>query len=237
MIYCLLLTGTIDPKNTPEVDRASVLLREVDYYTTIEKCASLNYKIVFCENSGYDSKKITALCTSKNIEYIKFTSKESYKGKGHGEKEIFEYALAHSRILKDAEYIVKITGRLFIKNIDLILKNLPENNFLVSSNLTRNLTWSDSRFFVFKKSFYAEYFKNQLEEDLDEPQKVNLEKCLSRAIHRAVSMGNVWITLPYYPDYVGYNAYQNKKLTQGLLKKIKYKLYYRLKKYVLQQTI
>lgn len=237
MKFCLFLTGTIDPKNTPEVDRASVLLRESDYYTSIEQYAALNFQIVFCENSEYDSKKISDLCASKNIEYLKFTSKESFKGKGHGEKEIFEYAFAHSKFLQESDYIVKVTGRIFIKNTELILHALEKKQFLVSSNLTRNLTWSDSRFFVFRKNFYDTFLKKKLEEDLNEPQKVNFEKCLSRAIHAALSQGEVWTTLPEYPDYVGYNAFQNKKLNQGLFKKIKYRLYYKIKKQILQQTI
>ena len=237
MKKCLFLTASIDPKNTPKVDRNSIELRENDYFTALRNFSKLNYKIVFCENSGYHSEKIFNFCLENNIEYLTFTSKESYKGKSHGEKEIFDYALAFSKYISESDIIVKITGRLYIENTSAILESISKSSFLVSLNFTKNLVLTDSRFFIFKKEFYIDYFKVVLEKDLDEERSIGFEKCLSRACHLAISDGKTWIPLPFYPIYSGYNAFQNKELQKDFFTRLKYKIYYKIKLFVLRQTI
>lgn len=237
MKYCLFLTASIDPKNTPQVGRNSITLREHDYFSALQQFSKLGLAIVFCENSGYHSKKITAFCLQNNIEYLSFVSKESYKGKGHGEKEIFDYAISNSKYILESDYVIKVTGRLYIKNLSNIIKVLSLKSYFVSTNLTRNLTWSDSRLIIFKKEFYKDYFKPILELYLDESKGLVFERCLSRACHKVMADGHSWLTLPHYPIYVGHNALNNQNYQKNIFKKIKYLIYYRIKTYVMKQTI
>jgi hypothetical protein len=237
MKYCLFLTASIDPKNTPQVGRSSINIREKDYFNALSQFSKLGFNIVFCENSGYQSQKIFQICKEHNIEYISFITEESHRGKGHGEKEIFDYALFNSNYLNNAEYIVKITGRIYIKNISKILENLSKSTFYVSTNLTRNLTWSDSRLIIFKKNFYKDYFKDILENHLDESKGVVFERCLSRACHKVMADGFAWVPLPSYPHYVGYNGSNNQKYQKNIFKRIKYYIYYKIKLFVMYQTI
>ena len=237
MKYCLFLTASIDPKNTPQVGRHSIQTRENDYFNALSNFSKLGFSIVFCENSGFHSEKIINFCIQNRIEYLSFISKESYKGKGHGEKEIFDFALVNSKYLSDADYIIKVTGRIFIKNIDLIINNFSKKEFLVSTNLTRNLTWSDSRLIIFKKEFYFDYFEISLKKDLDESKGVVFERCLARACHKAMSDNHLWVPIPNYPHYIGYNASTNEMYQKNIYKRIKYMIYYNIKLFVLRQTI
>ncbi len=237
MKYCLFLTASIDPKNTPQVGRNSIEMRENDYFLSLQQFSRLEFNIVFCENSGFHSEKIINYCSKHGIEYLSFISRESFRGKGHGEKEIFDYALSNSNYVNESEYIVKITGRIYIKNISKILEDLSKSTFYVSTNLTRNLTWSDSRLIIFKKNFYKDYFKAILENHLDESKGVVFERCLARACHKVFTDGFTWTPLPNYPHYVGYNASNNQKYQKNIFKRIKYYIYYKIKLFVMSQTI
>jgi hypothetical protein len=237
MQHCLFLTASIDPKNTPEVGRNSITLREDDYFITLEQFSKLGLAIVFCENSGYHSEKIINFCSQREIEYLSFISKESYKGKGHGEKEIFDYAISNSKYILESDYVIKVTGRLYIKNLSNIIKGLSLKSYFVSTNLTQNLTWSDSRLIIFKKEFYKDYFKPILELYLDESKGLFFEFCLSRACHKVMADGHAWLTLPHYPIYVGHNASNNQNYQKNIFTRIKYYIYYKIKLYVMYQTI
>jgi hypothetical protein len=236
--FCILLTASIDPGNTPKVSRADISSRELDYLKALEFYLKLGLPIIFCENSGYESEKINNLISnSNNIEYLKFKSQLSHLGKSHGEKEIFDYVYKNSYILKNNDYIIKITGRLIVKNINPIFKKIQNLKYLLYVNLVRNLTCTDSRFFIFHKSFYVNYFDISLNNYLNESIGDGFEICLARAYHQAMSYGQRCSLLPEYPQYIGFNAWNNLPLDRGLYIKMKYRLYYFLKLFILKQTI
>ena len=88
-------------------------------------------KIVLCDNSGYEFpiENMLALARKygKKLEIIQFIGnkeKIAVNGKGYGEGEIIEYALQHSRLLREAKYFIKITGRIKVTNIDKIIEKM-----------------------------------------------------------------------------------------------------------------
>jgi hypothetical protein len=90
---------------------------------------------VFCENTGFKIlvNDLVQLAKeyNKSIEFLSFVSDiELVKkyGKGYGEGEIIEYAMKNSYYLQDDNLcFFKITGRLFVENINKILKNNINN--------------------------------------------------------------------------------------------------------------
>ena len=113
--FCILLTASIDPGNTPKVGRNNILQREQDYIKALQYYTRSGMPIIFCENSGYKSEEIERIISnSGKIEYLKFKSEFSYLGKSHGEKEIFDYVYAHSNQLKQSEYVIKKIGRAHV---------------------------------------------------------------------------------------------------------------------------
>jgi hypothetical protein len=232
------MTASIDPGNTPKVNRGDIIVREKDYINALEFYISTGYPIVFCENSSYDSEKIHNIISQyKHVEYLKLISKESPLGKGHGEKEIMNYVFEHSENIRNCEYVIKVTGRLIVENIQSIIKKIENQEFILSVNIVRNLEYTDSRFFIFKKDFFKSYFLPVLNAYLDERKGVVFEICLARAFHLCMSEGKRCTLLPVYPQYTGHSAWDNRRLNRGFYRRIKYRLYYWIKLYIFRQTI
>jgi len=196
---CIFLTGTISPsREVINLVHTDTKKRESEYYAAICDWILLDYQIVFCENSDYESKKLEALFANyPNCEYLKFHS--SANSKSEGEAEIFKYSFSNSKTLREAQYIVKSTGRYTIKNTNTIIKKILENSTSFSNDvwcdLSRNLTFSDSRFFVFKPSFYQNYLEKYLQ-FINENNDIFFETCLARSVHSCLADGKKWALLP-----------------------------------------
>lgn len=197
--FCMLLTSCIDVGKMPDVRRIDLDIRLGDY-----RAALLFYlnqtsisKIVYCDNSGYDLSVLKSLIKdypSKEVEFLSFTGQnESLRyGKGHGEISIMEYALNNSYLIADSSYIVKITGRLIVRNFDAIMKKLDNvRNFDICCDLRNNLAFSDSRIFVSSKIFLCEYLF-PLKKLLNDSNGVWMEHILAFATHNALGDSMRW---------------------------------------------
>jgi len=216
----LLLTATLDPKGMFFLNRNNPIIREIDYIKALERWIHNKYLIVFCENSGYQSEKIKNIVKkNKNIEFIQFNGQGFPKklGKGYGELLIIRYAVKNSEFIKHSDYVVKITGRHYIKNINRLINILyKENDAYIISDLKKNLTWADSRVFAFKPSFITDYLSKFLYL-INDSKGFYLEHALARATLRAVSDGYKWMPLPCRPVIIGYagtsdTAYKTSKI-------------------------
>lgn len=236
---CLFLTGTITPKGVPDLKRIDPIERENDYYEAINKWLQLGYPLVFCENSNTTSGKIYALLDAapQQTEYISFASEVSHLGKGHGEAEIFSYAFNNSDILNSCFYVCKATGRYFIRNAAQLLNSAEgEEGIDVIANLSRNITWADSRFFIAKLDFYH-YTLSKCLSLIDESKHIYFEHVLAKAIHLKLAEGGKWDLLPFYPEYEGVYGTSNINYSNSLFKKLKFKIFHFVKKWCFQHQI
>jgi hypothetical protein len=221
--YCILLTGTIKPSIVYSLKRTDPNQRERDYYTAISEWLQFKIPVVFCENSNYYSVLIKNL-ESPYFEFIQYSDSDdlSSRGKGFGEARIMEYAMKKSRIISEHEYIIKVTGRLFIRNIISILKIADNSNFDVMAPLENKLKWADSRLFIFNKLFYQQYFsKSALK--IDDSIGFCFERALACSIHDLLADNRNWEMLPFYPKYKGYSGTYNEAYSifkKGALLKI-----------------
>lgn len=161
MKICLLLTACINPNGmsyTQLQDSAERLRQYADalnYYL-----GKTSLPIVFVENSGYDiSSSFVKEIGSGRLEVLTFNGNnyDKQKGKGFGEALILKYAFEHSQILKQCDYVVKITGRLIVRNIKSILfESRLIKNELIVSYLCQDFL--DSRVFIASSSFYKDLF-------------------------------------------------------------------------------
>ena len=168
----LVITGCIKPSTNQdhlilndEIERLNQYISSIEFYI---KKTTIN-KIVFCENSGYDSKFSMELCNvatlyKKDFEYLSFCSDNSlitkYSNKGIGEDEIMNYVCCNSRLYKDIDIIVKVTGRLMLLNIDNLIRNIDYNNYFFRDIYRGKPTGLDTRFYVILKSFYETNVRN-----------------------------------------------------------------------------
>jgi len=234
----ILLTSCLRPLNTPDVAITDFKEREKQYVFALNFYEKLGYPIVFIDNSNTVSQAILEIGNNiKDFEYHTFTSLNSNFGKGHGEKEILDYSIDNSKIIKKSDRVIKITGRYCIINIKKIIEKIQFTNADVHVNFSLNITRCDSRMIIYKPSFYISYFKPSLEKYLNESSKMFFETVLSRSVHLLISEGGKFQPWPIYPLYSGINGSNGKKVEFNFLKKIKYRIYYSIKIFVLKQNI
>lgn len=101
--------------------------REKQYYRALDfYLKETSVPIVFVENTNFElSSRYLDDIKSGRLEYITFKGNDFDRslGKGYGEALIINEGYKRSEILKRHKYVVKITGRLIIRNINTILNS------------------------------------------------------------------------------------------------------------------
>lgn len=158
----LLLTASVNAKLASPIYTNLIDTNErmEQYLSTLKRyIIESNFDtFVFCENTGYiipkDYLVELAWKNKKSIEFLTFISDvESVKkfGKGYGEGQCIEYALKNSIYLqKELVCFFKVTGRLFIENINEIIR---ENRNRKNCYLTDGIN---------SKSVKTVFFKTQV---------------------------------------------------------------------------
>lgn len=211
----LLLTATIRPQEKRYTALQNQWLRLQQYMESLKYyIVDTNIKnIVFCDNSGVDFNKeelvLLADKYGKELEIIQFIGNRdmiAQYGKGYGEGEIVEYAIHNSRLLKREDYFIKVTGRLKIKNIDVIASKLDINK--VYFNKTVNTEeMIDTIIYCIPKITYIKWF-------MDEYKQVNDKagRCIERIYKEIVYKKEIkFDNLPRYPFIEGISGTTGKK--------------------------
>ena len=196
----LLLTGTIAPATgmaytaltDPQV-RLQQYLRAIRYYLSATRL-----KIVFVENSGTD---ITAWfkkeIDSGRLEIYSYTETPDSiaLGKGMGETNIISFAITHSPAIRDADQIIKITGRHVVKNIGKFTDEtlLARADVIAMADLEKGFTLS--AFFIFRPSFFRERFMAYAT-NINDHKGYYFEHALTHAIYDLIRAGGQF----RYPD-------------------------------------
>jgi hypothetical protein len=227
----LLLTGCINPNGMTQTSLNNPKERRNQYENAIHYyLKKTHYQIVFTENSDIDiSESFNDEIKSGRLECLSFSgNQDKIRGKGYGECEIIQYALDHSRIIRTSthERIVKITGRLIIKNIKTILQT---HQFLFSRSTTfcainSNLSFTDSRLVVASEAFFRKLLKRK--EFVNDSNGVFFEHILYQTIIEEKNIPfSPFIIMPIIEGYSGSTGheYTNKKVNLSFL--IKYLRY------------
>ena len=169
----LVITGCLNPvKDQKYLIISNVNVRINQYYQSIDYYIRYTTikNIVFCENSGYEcaiTPKLnkTASLFNKNFEYLSFRGDSSlvtrYSNKGIGEDEIMNYICNNSKLYKEIEIITKVTGRLILRNIDQLLKNIDYNNYFYQDLYRgKDREALDTRFYIILKETYESRIRN-----------------------------------------------------------------------------
>lgn len=127
----LLLTATVNPLGTANTRLQDAEKRRLQYIEAINfYIDNTEHKLVVCENSGVDlSVSFRKEQLRDRVEFISFKGNDYNKkqGKSFGEILIMRYAFQKSEFLKDASFVAKITGRVKILNIPMILRQVEES--------------------------------------------------------------------------------------------------------------
>lgn len=236
MKKCILLTATIVPSNVPNLKRTNKEQREEDYIEAIKYYIQYNIPIVFCENSNTRSKVILDLLSKSKIdfEYLTLKTQKSTEGKGKGEAEILSFAFSNSSLVKESTHIIKITGRYRVKYFLEQLKKIKKDTIYI--NITQNLTYSDSRFFIINNNFYHNFYSVNFNK-IDERKGVFMEHVLLISTLKYISDFNKWSLLNRKNIYAGVYGTDDKTYKNNLFKLFAKNILFGLKKYFFRSNL
>lgn len=123
----ILLTACINPDGMSMTALLDVSERKRQYIDALHYYLdSTSVPIVFAENSNTDvSGEFQKYIESGRLEYITFDGNGYDKslGKGYGEATMIIHAIKNSKLLSQSKYVIKITGRLIVQNIQDVISS------------------------------------------------------------------------------------------------------------------
>ena len=147
----IILTATVNVHNVTFLYQMDPVSRIQFYLTCVKKWLyETNLNIVLVENSGYNFNELNLEKEQfkSRFELISFDEKlipeanylqEWQFGKGRHEIFAINYAYNNSKLLQEASFIIKITGRFYIPELEFFLKLFDLNNYdcIVQNDRTR----------------------------------------------------------------------------------------------------
>lgn len=226
----ILLTACINPGGMPftvvsdATQRLNQYLLALQFYLQNTSCP-----IVFVDNSNMDKTPFLEYESQygSRLEILSFDgNKVKTQGKGLGEMEIIEYALTHSKfnLLLDKHRIVKITGRLIVRNINSLLKCDKWHLYPYKSivcHVNSDLTFADSRIFISLGSFMNLLVKQK--KYLNDTKGIYFEHLLCQQIKQQKTFTFFpFITEPHFEGISGSTGIKYEKPNTSLLYKLRY---------------
>lgn len=209
----LIITGCITPdEGVPYVAIQNPEVRKREYLETLEW--AINQvdvdNIIFVDTSDYkfdeewETKFIS--CKEKGIKSIELMSfkanqnEVNNRGKGYGEGEAIQYAINHSQLIDvEKDTLIKITGRLRIKNINQIIHGIRDYHMIIINLNYPYHNMLDTRLFILPFKMYRQFFE-ELYYNVDDCNWI----CLEHLFYRSVRDNNIPISCTCrYPQFVG----------------------------------
>ena len=230
----LLITGCISPNSqTPKLVLTNSDMRRQQYIDSIKyyiEYANVD-NIVYCDNSGaYAEQELNELAEKrgKRFEWISFygdTSKTVQFGKGFGECEIVNYALQHSDLIKQCEYLVKVTGRLVIKNLNVLLRLSKKGIYFCPNTTEDNRLYINTRIYMMPIKAYNLYFQKAVDY-VDDINNVYLEHAFGICVENSRIPFKKFVFAPWVEGISGSTGREYKPSVISYLKDdIKLKIY------------
>ncbi len=189
----LLLTGTINPNNMSFTKLQDADSRKAQYIDAIRFwLKKSDLPVVFVENSDTSiASYFEPETASGRLELLHFQGNNYTRklGKGYGELTILEYANCHSRWIKEADFVFKVTGRHKILNFDTFYAQfMGSPDISVMVNFYGFLKNCDSRFFGYIPSFLPDYLIHY-KDVVNDSNEIYFETILSNSVHEAIADG------------------------------------------------
>jgi len=224
----LLLTScvAVSAKNTQIIDltlRIELTIKAIIKWISISK----EIKIVICDGSNFDFTQIIhTTFPAQQIECLFFNNSSELVaryGKGYGEGEIINYALQKSSFMKNADFFVKCTSKLWVDNFFECLKYwngtfLCDCYFSYMKRQKHMIFKSvDTSFYIVNKDFYIDHFSSAYL-NVREAQRHWLEHCFRDII---IAKELKHFMLPVAPIVKGVSGSQGFENRYSLLDKAK----------------
>jgi hypothetical protein len=218
MSYCALQNGNI---------RLNQYKDAIFFYLSNTK-----YRIVVVDNSGFDfSNDFIDSINLGRLEVMCFygNSYDKSRGKGYGELSIIDYTFKNSKFINENSYIIKITGRIIVSNINEIIDkhHLPSNILNVIGDISLNMKIIRSIIFGASYKFYTDFFF--MNKDLiNDSKNIFFEHALRYSVSQMIKNGKgKFIQIHTNIEYIGLSGttgsiiINNNKMKQVIYNKIK----------------
>ena len=222
----LLLTACINPNGMLYTKLQDCNVRLSQYRKALNwYLVNTEYPIIFVENTNtYIGSEYMQYIDSGRVEFITFEGNDfpRHLGKGYGEALILKKALEKSVLLKKSDFVIKVTGRLIIKNIKgLVKESLKVQTISSLAILNRNgNNICSSYFIILPLDFFKDYFLPEIGK-INDSKGVYFEHVLYNAIVKWINGGKKFHSFYRCIDVVGESGstgvkYPNKTLKASL---------------------
>ena len=222
----VLLTATVDPGTTPFVLAQDPRHRLAEYVSCfrswLDAGARADCAVVLCENSGTGLDALQRIsdsssCTSRVIA-VSSNRDAHERGKGAGEMALIAAALEQAPELAAAEYVLKVTGRFYVRNWEMLLwRCFQTGDADVFADIGNDLRVAETRCFLARRSFLREFCVHHADQ-IDDHRGRYIEHVLASAIHRGMGAGRMWLPLTIVPAVVGRSATTGESMTRTPLR-------------------
>jgi hypothetical protein len=203
----LLLTATVAPPETPNLEIRNSDQREAHYLDALGRwCSALppDWAIVVAENSDWPASRFTDVGeqAGREVLVLKCPDRGSEDGKGVGEAGLLD-DFAKSELARSCQWIFKCTGRLYVNNVDACLPPLADGG--VCGAIVPALDHMDSRFFGASGEVFHEYFTG-MGAEIKEGEGLFFEHIAARRMLSALAAGHVFRPFETLPYIIGRSA-------------------------------
>ncbi|MDH7463254.1 hypothetical protein QEG73_18290 [Chitinophagaceae bacterium 26-R-25] len=206
------LTVLTDPEK-----RLSQYIESIKFYLLSKHIKN----IVVCDNSGYDYSlceevNVLAQQHNKRLEFHNFHGDSDNifkKGKGYGEGEMLKYLFSNSNLLQQSGSFCKVTGRLFIRNIDQVLRGVrkDQNYFqVIGINPFKKRDKIDTRFYHCQIETFSRYLLDEYKK-VDDSNGIYLEHLFYNALTLQRGLFHNFKTIPDFEGISGSTGMSYKK--------------------------
>jgi len=207
----IVLTASIDPRGMNQLIVSDVAARRGEYLAAF-KFALARYRsvdtIVFVDNSGTALDEFSDVVRNSGMTargvVVGFSLNDfpRHLGKGYGEFRAFDEAVRSVPALLSADRLIKLTGRLCVKNLDEILRCIPAGTTFAADVHARVVPgFVDTRLMVMSRTECIPQIAG-LYKTMDDSQGYFAEHAFHDLIVRETSW-SVMPRLPREPLWIG----------------------------------
>jgi hypothetical protein len=215
--YQLVLTACVHP-NGMYVKVTDADVRQRQYLDALGALLAIDSPVVggitFIENRGADLTPFRQWVDTHNrhgkkVELIGLNMNDFPRelGVGYGEFRALDKGISDSQLIGPDAYLVKLTGRLIVRNLAALLGALPMK-FDMAADVEPfkdpGTGWIDSRLMIFSRDFYFQKVMG-LYEQVNGFKGVAIEHVLYQMIRRSPG-ARIIARLPREPQWVGYSG-------------------------------
>ena len=190
--YCIILTMTVNINININLLTIKDSNERLDIYIrTIKKWLyDTNIKVIIVENSGYNFKELEyeKELFKDRFEIISFNENEIFpeitfdKSKGTHELYSIHYANENSHLIKNSDFIIKITGRYFIPYLENFISNYNLSSYLILCQFFTNyceILGCNKQYFniLFNKNKLNSHIETSYSERINSNKKSKILKC------------------------------------------------------------